>query len=73
VPGPSSGRGAALGLVVQASDKVHPLRSTFNARAEDVANKPMFLDAFKRHRCIIPASGYYEWIKRPDGKQPYFS
>ena len=32
----------------------------------------MFLDAFKRHRCIIPASGYYEWIKRPDGKQPYF-
>ena len=32
----------------------------------------MFRDAFKRHRCIIPASGYYEWIKRPDGKQPYF-
>ncbi len=26
---------------------------------------------FKRHRCIIPASGYYEWIARPDGKQPY--
>src|SRR5260221_1299566 len=32
----------------------------------------MFRDAFKRHRCIIPASGYYEWIKRPDGKQPYY-
>ena len=32
----------------------------------------MFRDAFKRHRCIIPASGYYEWIARPDGKQPYF-
>jgi len=32
----------------------------------------MFRDAFKRHRCIIPASGYYEWIKRADGKQPYF-
>ena len=29
-------------------------------------------DAFKRHRCIIPASGYYEWIARPDGKHPYF-
>jgi putative SOS response-associated peptidase YedK len=25
-----------------------------------------------RDRCIIPASGYYEWLKRPDGRQPYF-
>ena len=32
----------------------------------------MFRDAFKRHRCIIPASGYYEWITKQDGKQPYF-
>jgi putative SOS response-associated peptidase YedK len=48
------------------------LPATFNARAESVADKPMFRDAFKRHRCIIPASGYYEWIARPDGKQPYF-
>jgi putative SOS response-associated peptidase YedK len=32
----------------------------------------MFRDAFKRHRCIIQASGYYEWLKRPDGGQPYF-
>jgi putative SOS response-associated peptidase YedK len=32
----------------------------------------MFRDAFKRHRCIVPASGYYEWRKVPDGKQPYF-
>jgi len=28
--------------------------------------------ADKRNRCIIPASGYCEWIKKPDGKQPYF-
>jgi putative SOS response-associated peptidase YedK len=51
---------------------VKQLPATFNARAESVATKPMFRDAFKRHRCIIPASGYYEWIKRPDGKQPYY-
>ena len=48
------------------------LPASFNARAESVTDKPMFRDAFRRHRCIIPASGYYEWITRPDGKQPFF-
>jgi putative SOS response-associated peptidase YedK len=48
------------------------LPASFNARAESVADKPMFRDAFKRHRCIIPASGYYEWITRSDGRQPFF-
>lgn len=47
------------------------LPAGFNARAETVSSKPMFRDAFARHRCIIPASGYYEWLKRPDGRQPY--
>jgi len=46
--------------------------ATFNARAETVATTLMFRDAFKRHRCIVPASGYYEWLKRADGKQPSF-
>jgi len=46
--------------------------ATFNARAESVAEKPMFRDAFRRTRCIIPASGYYEWQTRPDGKQPHY-
>jgi len=46
--------------------------ATFNARAETVASTPMFRDAFQRHRCVVPAIGYYEWLKRPDGKQPYF-
>lgn len=49
-----------------------PAPATFNAKAETVASTPMFRDAFKRHRCVVPASGYYEWLKRPDGKQPYF-
>src|SRR5262249_50146141 len=46
--------------------------ATFNARVETVATKPMFRDAFKRHRCLIPASGYYEWQDTPDGKQPWY-
>ncbi len=46
--------------------------STFNARAETVAQKPMFRSAFDRTRCILPASGYYEWRAAEGGKQPYF-
>jgi putative SOS response-associated peptidase YedK len=32
----------------------------------------MFCSAFKRNRCIVPASGYYEWHAAEGGKQPYF-
>lgn len=46
--------------------------STFNARAETVAEKPMFRSAFKRNRALVPCSGYYEWAKIEEGKQPYF-
>ena len=48
------------------------LPSIFNARAETVVEKPMFRDAFRRSRCVIPASGYYEWRPTPTGKQPYY-
>jgi putative SOS response-associated peptidase YedK len=33
----------------------------FNARAETVETRSFFRDAFKRTRCLIPMSGYYEW------------
>ena len=43
-----------------------------NARAETVAEKPAFRQAFTRRRCIILASGFYEWGQTSAGKSPFF-
>ena len=44
----------------------------FNARAEELEDKPMFRRALEKRRAIVPASGYYEWKKAGDQKIPHY-
>lgn len=43
-----------------------------NARSESVTEKPTFRHAIKYRRCIIPTSGFFEWLHTGDKKQPYY-
>ncbi len=44
---------------------------TINARGESVAAKPAFRAAFRQRRCLVPATGFYEWKALAGRKQPY--
>jgi putative SOS response-associated peptidase YedK len=43
-----------------------------NARAETVAKKPFFRAAFEHRRCLVPASGFYEWHREQSVALPYY-
>ena len=51
--------------------KEKPKIPHINARVETVHKLPMFREAFQSRRCLVPATGFFEWQKRADGKQPY--
>lgn len=63
---------AQWGLVPSWSRDPTTGRRPINARAETVAEKPTFREAFRNKRCIIPASGFYEWRKEGAQKQPFY-
>ena len=65
----SSGREAVRfrwGLIPPWAKDAKLAASLINARAETAAEKPAFRAAFKRRRCLVPVSGFYEWQR--DGK-----
>lgn len=60
------------GLVPSWAKDTKMAAKMINARGETVHEKPSFRAPFKRRRCLIPVSGFYEWTKTDDGKQPHF-
>lgn len=73
-----SGKGNAAtffqwGLVPSWAKDISIGSKMINARAETVAEKPAFRAAFRRRRCLIPVSGFYEWQAQSVGpKQPFW-
>ena len=43
-----------------------------HARAETLAEQPMFREAFRQRRCLLPANGFYEWRGQANRKRPYW-
>ena len=62
------------GLIPHWAKDIKKLPLLLNARAESLVIKPSFKHAFRRQRCLIPASGFYEWKQMADGrsKQPFY-
>ena len=60
------------GLVPSWAKELSIATRLINARGETLAAKPAFRAAYKARRCIVPASGLYEWTAIPGGKQPYY-
>lgn len=59
------------GLIPEWADDPRIGSKMLNARAETVWSKPAFKGLIRRKRCIIPADGFYEWMKTTAGKQPF--
>ncbi len=63
---------ARWGLLPQFMLREHAGAPLINARAETIDEKPSFKTAFLKRRCIVPASGFYEWHREENKKTPYY-
>ncbi len=75
VPAFTAEHGEAMrwGMIPSWSQEPSSKFATFNARAESVAEKPAFRNAWRKSQtCLVPAIGYYEWKGTKGQKQPYF-
>lgn len=63
---------ARWGLVPAWAGDVSVGVRAFNARGESAAETPMFRDAVRERRALVPADGWYEWQKQADAKTPYY-
>ena len=63
-----------FGLIPSWTKDTENIYKKINARAETIEQKPSFRNAFKRRRCLIPASGFFEWQKqnKSNRKQPFY-
>src|SRR5438874_4884806 len=59
------------GLIPSWSKNTSGAASMINARAETASTKPAFRDPIRFRRCLIPADGFYEWVRTGKSKQPY--
>ncbi len=60
------------GLVPHWAGDPSRARKMINARAETVGDKPSFRAAFRSRRCLVPASGFYEWKREGRVRVPYY-
>jgi putative SOS response-associated peptidase YedK len=61
------------GLVPAWADDPSAGARMVNARVETVLERPAFREAIRRRRCLVPADGWYEWARLPDGqRRPHF-
>ena len=71
---PEGGREMAMlrwGLVPAWARDIGVGTKMINARGESAAEKPAFREAMARRRCLVPASGFFEWKGMPGRKQPF--
>jgi putative SOS response-associated peptidase YedK len=63
---------ARWGLVPPWATDLRAGARMINARAETVAGSPAFAPSFARRRCLVPADGWYEWLRDGKGRQAYY-